>query len=258
MSKLLQSGLGLRIVDSALALRAVIFAGSRFKCPCCGWRLRVFTHGGFSLRSRPNGSCPRCNAKARHRRDWLYLEEQTDLFTRRMRLLHVSPRYALARRFARMADLDYIAVDLEKRPHVAIQADAAALPFEAASCDAIVCIHVLEHMSNDRGAMDEFFRVLKPGGWALVTTPIRLDQPTYEDPDIVDPAERARAFGEPSHVRYYGHDLIDRLHESGFDVTLDRGDELDPESCRRYGLLTDENVLLCRKPSRPSDGTTAR
>ena len=239
---------GLAAFDAALAIRALAFVGRRYKCPCCGWRLRTFTHGGASLRSRPSGYCPRCNAKARHRRDWLYLADTTNLFAERLRLLHVSPKYSLARRLHKMPNLDYVAVDIEYRPYTSVRADLANLPLQSNQFDAAICIHVLEHVADDTTSMAELFRVLKPGGWALISVPIRLGEPTYEDASITTPAERKRAFGETSHLRYYGYDLVDRLENAGFEVTMDAAADLTPNIVTEYGLKRDENVFMCVKP----------
>jgi len=248
ISELMRTRFGAMIVDAALAIRAVPFVGRRYECPCCRWRLRTFTKGGSSLRARHHGFCPRCNSKARHRRDWLYLEERTDLFTQRRRLLHISPRFALSRRLSRAADIDYVGLDIEQRPHLDVQANVSSMPLGGGSFDAVICIHVLEHVDDDRSAMQELYRVLKPGGWALITVPVMLDQPTFEDPTITTPEARESAFGERSHVRYYGYDVVDRLEACGFVVTMDRGDEIDSQAMERYGLLPDETILHCAKP----------
>lgn len=117
----------------------------------------------------------------------------------------------------------------------------------AGSFDAALCIHVLEHVEDDRHAMAELHRVLRPGGWALVSVPIRLDRPTHEDPAITDPAERQAVFGERSHVRFYGADLADRLREVGFEVELDLASDIPDDVRKRHGLRMDENLFRCRK-----------
>ena len=236
-----------RCIDLLLACRALLFVGRRYTCPCCGWRLRAFTHGGASFKQRPAGYCPRCNAKARHRRNWLYLEQNTNLFSDRLRLLHVAPKYSLSRRFVCMPNLDYFGLDLDGRPHICLKADISAIPTISDAFDAIICIHTLEHVTNDRKAIKELFRVLKPGGWAIITVPIRLDRETYEDPTITAPEERKRAFGEEQHVRFYGYDLTQRLEECGFHVQLDLGKDIDQHTKDKYGLLDDENVFYCTK-----------
>ena len=234
-------------LEAALALRALLFLGTKYICPCCGWRLRAFTHGGASLRVRPSGYCPRCNSKARHRRDWLFLEQKTELFTKPLRLLHISPKYSLSRRLMKAANLRYVAADISTRMNLSLLMDLTATPIRCETFDAAICIHVLEHIRDDRSAISEIYRVLKPGAWALISVPVRLDQATFEDPSITTAAERRRAFGESSHVRYYGRDLTARLEECGFRVQLDLARDLDRTTASKYGLLDDENVFYCSK-----------
>ena len=234
-------------VEPAMACRALFFLGGEFICPCCDWRLRTFTQGGTSLKKRPYGYCPRCNSKARHRRNWLFLQENTNLFSERICLLHVSPKYALSRRFANMPNIQYVGVDIEKRPYVSQLVNITNIPFESNLYDAIICIHVLEHIEQDRKAIRELYRVLKPGGWALITVPINLSRPTYEDPAVVTPDERRKHFGEAQHVRIYGSDFNGRLKEGGFEVHLDRGENIALDKKAKYGLLDDENVFYCTK-----------
>ena len=53
----------------------------------------------------------------------------------------------------------------------AIQGSVTQLPLPDASVDGIACTQVLEHIPEDRVAADEFARVLRPGGFALITVP---------------------------------------------------------------------------------------
>jgi SAM-dependent methyltransferase len=146
-----------------------------------------------------------------------------------------------------MANIDYVGVDLNDRPNIGTIADLTATPYASDTFDAIICIHVLEEIEQDRKAIGELFRVLKSGGWAFITVPVRLDRETFEDPTIVDPKERERAFGEKAHVRIYGFDLIDRLEAGGFEVQLALGTDIEQESKEKYGLNDDENVFFCTK-----------
>ena len=141
-------------------------------------------------------------------------------------------------------------VDLKQAgPHVTTIGDIVDLPFANGSFDVIICIHVLEHIPNDAKAISELYRILRPGGWALISVPLLLDQPTREDPSITDPLERERLFGEPSHVRYYGTDMINRLSNAGFDVEQDLAAEITAERRSRFGLRDDENIFHCVRPS---------
>lgn len=236
-----------RILEPLLAIRALPFVGNRYVCPCCGWKLRAFTHGGTSLKVRQLGYCPRCNSKARHRRIWLFLEQNTNLFSERLNLLQVSPNYSLSRRLSSMPNLNYVGTEKYYRPNISIKMDLTATSISSSTFDAILCNHVLEHIAEDRKAIQELYRVLKPGGWAVISVPIRLDQKTFEDPTITSPQERERFFGETVHVRYYGYDLVDRLEAGGFKVTLDLGKDVPEETRKKYGLRDDENIFYCTK-----------
>jgi len=52
-----------------------------------------------------------------------------------------------------------------------LQASAAALPLPDGACDLIVALDVLEHLPDDRAALAEIARVLRPGGALLLTVP---------------------------------------------------------------------------------------
>jgi SAM-dependent methyltransferase len=231
-------------------LRAIYLWGGRFQCCCCGWRTRGFLVRPNLFATNADGYCPRCGAKARHRRLWLYLEESTSFFTDQMRVLEVAPWPSLAARFARVPNIDFVGLDLERNGAVvSLIGDAAALPVEANSFDSALSIHVLEHVEDDRRAIAELYRVLKPGGWALVGVPIRLDRPTHEDPSITDPGERERVFGARRHVRFYGTDFRERLEAAGFKTSVSLGSDVPAEMQARYGLRATEHIFHCTKPA---------
>ena len=239
---------GFTVKRLGLVARGVLHLGRRYRCPVCGWALRSFTARGSVLQRTVDGYCPRCDAKARHRRIWLYLSRHTDLWSGRQRLLEIAPVWAFSRRFRAMDAIHYTGVDLRAAgPHVTVVGDVAALPLDDASVDNVLCVHVLEHVARDRQAMAELHRVLAPGGWALISVPLRLDRPTYEDVTVTEPRDRLRLFGEEDHVRLYGLDLRDRLEAAGFSVECDCADELPQDDCRRFGLRRDEHLFLCRK-----------
>jgi 2-polyprenyl-3-methyl-5-hydroxy-6-metoxy-1,4-benzoquinol methylase len=79
----------------------------------------------------------------------------------------------LGRRFA--------AQELAKR-RLAAEVVGDSKSLSDASFDAIVCAEVIEHVPNPATLLAEFARLLKPGGCAVVTTPIRMTE-TPEDPN---------------------------------------------------------------------------
>ena len=232
-----------------LALRAGVFAGRRHGCPVCRWSLRSFAEERSLIGTSSTGYCPRCNVKARHRRVWRHLEDHTDLGGRHRTVLEVAPWPGLARALRRKPGVDHHGVDLSPRHDRAdVGGDAEALPFRTGSIDLVLSVHVLEHVEDDREAIAELHRCLRPGGLAVVSVPLDLDRPTDEDPSVTDPEERARRFGERSHVRAYGLDLSDRLGEAGFEVSLHLETELDVAERDYYGLRGNEHVFHCVKP----------
>lgn len=238
------------------------YKGSNLRCPFCNRGFRKFLPGGLESpvfdRARVVGGglrdnvvCPRCTSTDRERLIYLYLrKEKNVLFSRRVRLLHVAPERSLQRALQAMPSLDYVSADIES-PLAELTMDITAIELPDASIDAIICNHVLEHIPNDRLAMAELYRVLKPEGWAILQVPLSLDLAiTYEDPDIIRPEDRERAFGQRDHVRIYGQDYVDRLKQVGFDVTVDAlNGATRKELSDTYGLSAEERVYVCTKPA---------
>ena len=52
-----------------------------------------------------------------------------------------------------------------------VEGSVLEMPFAADSFDLAVCLDVIEHLQDDRGALRELRRVLAPGGALLVTVP---------------------------------------------------------------------------------------
>lgn len=215
-------------------------------CPVCGFNVRRFA--SFGSPQRKEARCQNCGALERHRFAWLLLQEQTDLFDGRPKqVLHVAPEHCFEERLESELGSGYITADL-LRTDVKVRMDITEIQYENDRFDTILCSHVLEHVPGDRQAMKELFRVLKPGGWAFLDVPIAA-LATYEDPSIVDPAERLKAFGQEDHVRKYGPDYAHRLEESGFRVKIVKvADLADVDSARRFGILPMNRLtFICRK-----------
>jgi SAM-dependent methyltransferase len=226
----------------ALRVIAVFYRGNKVECPVCESRFRKFLP--YGRKSRSNALCPKCLALERHRLIWLYLKRKTDFFTKEAKMLHVAPELCFMSRFDALENLEYITGDIES-PLAKVKMDIHEIPFEDNSIDIIFCNHVLEHVDDDKKALREMRRVLKPGGWAILQVPFfyPLPKTTYEDKNIVDPKEREKAFGQDDHVRMYGEDYGARLAESGFQVVEERLiDELSLEEKTRFALPEKEVI----------------
>jgi predicted SAM-dependent methyltransferase len=111
------------------------------------------------------------------------------------------------------------------------------------------CSHVLEHIDNDRRAMTELFRVLRPSGLAVIMVPVYGDK-TYENPEIKSPEERLKHFKQEDHVRLYGLDIENRLADVGFRVEVIRTSGVAAESVEKHVLEypSTKEIFLCGKP----------
>jgi SAM-dependent methyltransferase len=113
-----------------------------------------------------------------------------------------------------------------------------------ASVDFFICSHVLEHVADDRKALGELRRILKPGGRGILVVPIVLTiDEIDEDPSVTDPAERWRRFGQGDHVRLYSKSgFLARVREAGFDVHQLGREHFGGETFERHGI-TEQSVL---------------
>ena len=230
-----------------LRVLGLFYRGNRYTDPISGKSYRKLLPYGRQV-SRKNALAPDSASLERHRVIWLFLESETNFFKQPIRFLHVAPEYCFLKKFKKQQNLDYVSADLIS-PWADVKLDVRAMPFENNCFDAAMCNHVFEHIDDDKLAMSEFYRVLKPGGWAIFQVPIKWGQPTIEDPTVTSPQEREKLFGQRDHVRYYGHDYPTRLAEIGFQVdVVDYAQKIGNERVTKYALLPDEKIIFCQKP----------
>jgi SAM-dependent methyltransferase len=208
-------------------------------CPICGY------HGVFVSVGHPgrwDARCLNCGSRERHRLLHLWVTEGGGDKLAGKRILHFAPEKVVMRM---MRDNPlYETADL-LQAGVTHKVDITRVPLPDASYDVVMANHVLEHIPDDAAAMRELFRLLKPGGFALLTVPVNPSrQETYENPDVKTPAERWAHFSAHDHLRYYGLDFADRLTAAGFVVDTFR---MSPPEEVRYALLRTEWVYIARK-----------
>lgn len=236
-----------RVAEGIVPVVGWFYRGRGAECPLCGHTYRRFLPYGYVL-PRENALCPHCLSLERHRLLWLYLERETDLFKTCPRLLHIAPEVCIMRHlkphFAGHPG-QYITADLES-PLADLHFDVQHIPLADSSVDVVLCNHLLEHVADDRRALRELHRVMKPGGWGIILSPVDRDyEQTYEDDSITDPAERTRIFGQYDHRRIYGRDYPDRLRDAGFEVAdIDYAASLGEEAVRRYALPDDHIYMV--------------
>ena len=223
------------------------FKGDQFTDPIDGSSYRKFLSYGYQ-NLRQNALCPGTLSLERHRLLWLYLDRKTTFLTDSIRVLHIAPEQVFYKKFKSFSHWDYTTSDLHS-PLADVKADICALPFEDNSYDFILCNHVLEHIPNDLKAMEELYRVLKPGGTAILQVPLEEDRENaFEDDAITDQRERTRIFGQYDHVRVYGQDYYNRLEEVGFKATaVDFIKEISATEVKRFALPTERIPVVTKK-----------
>lgn len=223
--------------------------GNNFTDPIDGKSFRKMLPYGYG-KQRENALSPSTLSLERHRLMWLFLRDETDFFTstKKLKTLHIAPEQCFLSIFKKQQNLEYVTSDLES-PIADVKADICNLPFEDNSFDVIFCNHVLEHIPDDKKAMQELFRVLKKGGFGIFQVPQDLNMDiTFEDNSITDKKERARIFGQYDHVRVYGKDYFDRLREIGFKVNeIDYTKKIALKKLERFCLMKGEILPVCYK-----------
>ena len=226
---------------------ALTLKGDKYTDPIDGRKFKSFLPYGYE-NPRENVLSPSTLSLERHRLLWLYLKDETNFFTAPLKVLHFAPEQAFYKQFKKLKNLEYTTTDLNS-PLADVKADICALPFKDDSFDVILCNHVLEHIPDDRKALSELYRILKPSGWGIFQIPQDLKREvTYEDNSITDKKERAKIFGQYDHVRIYGRDYFDRLKEVGFIVkAVDYTATMTDAEIEKYRLAKGELIPLVAK-----------
>jgi SAM-dependent methyltransferase len=215
------------------------YRGRGFECNVCGKRLRKFVPTKTGDRM-----CPRCGSVSRNRRLWAIVH--SDFLAGRPKILEFSPSRCLYRAVKHQGSADYTGADYSGFFLADKRLDITRIDEADESYDLVICFHVLEHVENDMKAMSELYRILKRGGRSLIQTPFK-EGDVDEDPEIVDPLDRMRRFGQEDHVRLYSVEgLSQRLAGNGFEVEVM---EFKEENGNRYGFEEKEIVLSAIKPA---------
>lgn len=225
---------------------SLFYKGKKHQCPICENKFRKMLP--YGNKGAVNRLCPSCLSLERHRLIWLYLQNKTNFFTANLKVLHIAPEQSFLKRFKALKNLDYTTGDLES-PIVDVHFDIQDMPFKDDTYDVVMCNHVLEHIPDEHKAITEIYRILKKGGWAILQVPINPNfEKTYEDPNITDPKEREKHFGQYDHLRYHGLDYAKRLQNGGFSVDENLYvKEFKDSQIEYYRLPKNETLFIAKK-----------
>lgn len=225
----------------------ILFRGNDFTDPINGKSYRKFLPYGY-VKQRDNALSPGTLSLERHRLLWLYLNNETNFFSKTLKVLHIAPEQCFYNLFKNLKNINYTTFDLNS-PLADIKGDICNMPFKENSFDFILCNHVLEHINDDKKAMKELYRVLNKNGTAILQVPInQKSSKTFEDSSIVNKKERIEKFGQYDHIRLYGLDYFKKLESFGFKVDpLKYSKEFTESEIIKYGLIKDEIIPVCKK-----------
>lgn len=207
-----------RVAGWAVPLVGLLYVGRGRRCPICGTSRRHFLPYGYT-EPREEALCPSCLSLERHRMLWLFLKQSG--LPMKGRMLHIAPEVCLKKRLRRemiAGGGEYLTADLES-PLADLHFDVQQIPLDDEYASIIICNHLMEHVADERKALEELYRVMRRGGWGVMLSLVDLERDkTFEDDSITDPDERTRIFGQYDHRRIYGCDYADRLRRAGFEV----------------------------------------
>ena len=226
------------LLKNELFLRSLFaqrYKGKNHTCVLCEHSLKKFI-----VLDDNDLLCPFCGSRGRTRRLFNTLTTQ-DLLVGS--ILHFSPSRSLYRILSKNKAIQYISTDYEDEFIAEHHYDITNIACPEHSFDLIICYHILEHIEDDQKAMQELYRVLKPGGICLVQTPFKEGDDIYEDFSITTKEGRLQAFGQDDHVRIYSvKGLTERLKKNNFtDVTIHNYTEDAVHGCAA------ETVLFLKK-----------
>jgi SAM-dependent methyltransferase len=227
-----------RVISKLIRVARYYLSAKKYFCPVCKTKVRrfkpisedylatldkhqyifsIFSAETFNLL---HYTCPNCYASDRYRLYALYIDRALDGTEERLKFIDFAPDKAFSRFLKKYENLEYRSADLYME-NVDDKVDITNMPlYPDNSVDIFLCSHMLEHINDDKKAVSELYRIMKPGGWGIVMAPIVLTlKETFEDPAVLSEADRWHFFGQDDHVRLYSKQgFISLLQGAGFSV----------------------------------------
>jgi SAM-dependent methyltransferase len=249
--------------------RPVESAPLQYKCPVCKNDVHEFlplspfydqnfrkfgfpyTPYDFETLNVEQYSCPHCGTSDRCRLYACYLGEKIPQYPQgqTINILDIAPSAQLSQFIDCYQNVIHHTADLFAKDvdFVVDVTDMSAIASD--SYDILICSHVLEHVVDDRKALSELYRVLKPSGWGIIMVPINLAiQQIEEDPQEADVSERWRRFGQDDHIRLYSKvGFIERVKAAGFKLRELGVDHFGISAFREYGITSKSVLYIAEK-----------
>jgi SAM-dependent methyltransferase len=216
-------------------------------CPICGYNGWFLSFGN---QNRAEARCPQCESLERHRLMYLAIIQNGECLVTGKDVLHFAPDRCIAE-FVRQTANKYVATDMSVRKEALnyghgldLALDITRLGLCNDAFDIIICNNVLDEVPNDKFALKEMYRILRPGGMGFITVNL-IDgwNTTFEDVNA-QAQDRIKYFGHRNTTRYYGRDFVMRLQQAGFIAEI-----FQPEFSKyaQYGLIAGDKLFIARK-----------
>lgn len=187
------------ILKNIINIHSNLFISNKKKllqCPICFYKGYSFIHLSNSIRLTLNSECPQCHSRSRHR-GLFFLYKEIINKKENKRILHFAPEIYLIKDIEINDQHEYHTADLFME-NVSFKEDLQNLSFKDNSYDIVLNNHVLEHISNDKRAIKEIQRILKPRGIAIITVPGNWKKKT----------KKFLTLQNNGHYRDYGFDFV--------------------------------------------------
>lgn len=162
-------------------------------------------------------SCPVCRASDYERLSALHLRARmATAGVKKYRMLHLAPSPAMSQCIVSMRCFETTPAQRQQQG-----VDMTELrQYADHQFDCFVCSMVLDQQADDRAALRELHRVLRPGGWGILMVPIVRSLSTVQESAIsASAAERWAQHGHGERVRSYSrHGFLERVRLAGLQV----------------------------------------
>lgn len=127
-----------------------------------------------------------------------------------------------------------------------ICSDIQIVPFKANAFDLITILDVLEHVDNDKKAIEELWRILKPGGILILSVP-HAGSFDFLDPDNLVYIRLYKILNRLGIINLKSYYLKPHKHYSLEDIKLLFWDKFEIIKVHRGGLILNPSIFLVMK-----------
>jgi len=197
-----------------------------------------------------NYMCPICHSHDRERHLTLFIQRLPNIIDLTGKsVLHFAPERHVLKYLQYANSSTYICADLYPSNSNIERVDMQEINYPANSFDIVIANHVLEHVVDDRKAIREVSRVLRPGGLAILNIPFSCNNEfTWDDPGINSDYLKTQLCGQSDHVRLYGKDYFVRFAKCGLIPRIIESSSLfDQDEAIKFGFNPAEPLMLYQK-----------